>query len=780
MGGRGKRRPKNNGNRSETKNNSGSGGGRRSNSSRRGGNSLFVDGGILSDWQEWNSAVNSRSASRSGNRNRTKEPSTSHKGIPSSAGNAIGYSYPVVEQQDGSSSNLSGLGYSTSNTIDATHPIALFKSHKTPVVAYLDENPTSEPQNQNVTYDYASNFTVNDSLHRGLGFHDELEEIPGGIESSSKQTEEIEQEGPPFESSPSEKEMDADDPLDNDVGEDMDGLDSTESYTKVKNPAFLSVGGIRLYTHDISDEEGDEVDCSESLNDDSSESEQEQEESSVSDDSENTSDSDLDLDDKVAEDYLEGIGGSGCVKDAKWLMEHDLDDSEEDSSSSSGDFDETREKLSGISLQEASMGYGMTTPRPRYKIPSSGRDSWSSGFDDIMFVKDPRTASGKKKHVAQLPQSWPAAQKSKRCRNYPGEKKKLRKEMIAEKRRVRMLQRGVDLEKINMKLEQIVSNKVDIFSFPPMHSKDCSQVKRLAAIYCLRSGAQGSGKKRFVTVMRTQHTSMPSANDRVRIEKLVGANYGDEDSDVIERKLISAERRIKNNPKGSGLSTLELPSRIKQTRKSSNRQSNIISMKQGGRKADYASQPVSFVSCGMIQSKVDADNTTVDPNEKQEAYDEKALVIDSAKVGAFELHTKGFGSKMMAKMGYIEGAGLGKDGQGMAAPIQAIQRPKSLGLGVQFSNTDVEQPAKAERQSARNTAGPPSARKSGERAQEKRPQPQGQGLGDFERHTKGFGSKMMARMGFTEGSGLGKDSQGMVNPLVAVRRPKARGLGAKG
>ncbi|CAN1764650.1 Tuftelin-interacting protein 11 [Linum perenne] len=171
----------------------------------------------------------------------------------------------------------------------------------------------------------------------------------------------------------------------------------------------------------------------------------------------------------------------------------------------------------------------------------------------------------------------------------------------------------------------------------------------------------------------------------------------------------------------------------------------------------------------MIQSKVDADNTTVDPNEKQEAYDEKALVIDSAKVGAFELHTKGFGSKMMAKMGYIEGAGLGKDGQGMAAPIQAIQRPKSLGLGVQFSNTDVEQPAKAERQSARNTAGPPSARKSG-----------GQGLGDFERHTKGFGSKMMARMGFTEGSGLGKDSQGMVNPLVAVRRPKARGLGAKG
>ncbi|KAJ6743042.1 G-PATCH DOMAIN CONTAINING PROTEIN [Salix viminalis] len=54
--------------------------------------------------------------------------------------------------------------------------------------------------------------------------------------------------------------------------------------------------------------------------------------------------------------------------------------------------------------------------------------------------------------------------------------------------------------------------------------------------------------------------------------------------------------------------------------------------------------------------------------------------------GAFEVHTKGFGSKMMGKMGFIQGGGLGKDGQGMAQPIEVIQRPKSLGLGVDFSN----------------------------------------------------------------------------------------------
>jgi G patch domain-containing protein 2 len=54
------------------------------------------------------------------------------------------------------------------------------------------------------------------------------------------------------------------------------------------------------------------------------------------------------------------------------------------------------------------------------------------------------------------------------------------------------------------------------------------------------------------------------------------------------------------------------------------------------------------------------------------------------------------------------------------------------------------------------------------------------GIGSFEKHTKGFGSKMMAKMGFVEGSGLGRESQGITAPLGAVRLPKSRGLGAKG
>ncbi|CAL1414871.1 unnamed protein product [Linum trigynum] len=738
MGGRGRRRPSNGG-RSDPRNNKSGGGssGRRSNSSSRTRNSLFVDGGALDDWQERTPGSNSRSGSRPRNHKRNKEPSISNSGIPQSPGNAFGFSYPTVEQQE---------GHNTGNTFDATHPIVLFNSNKTQIVAYLDETPSSEPQTENASYDYGSSFSFTDGLHRGLGFHDESEETPGGVGSSSKETVGKEQEGSPFDSSPSDLEMNA----------NTDTEDPVESHSKGENPAFLSVAGMRLYTQDISDEEGDEeADAFQSCDDESSESEQEQSELSESDDSEeNSSDSDLDIDDEVAQDYLEGIGGSRSVVDTKWLVENDLDDSEEDdSSSSSGGFNATVEKLGGIALQEASMGYGKMTPQSRKKIPTSGRGSWSSGLDDIMFVKDPRTRSVKKKHVTQLPQSWPATQKSKRFRNYPGEKKKHRKEMIAVKRRDRMLNRGVDLEQINTKLEQIVLNQVDIFSFPPMHSKDCSQVKRLASIYRLRSGSQGSGKKSFVTVMRTQYTSMPLANDRVRLEKLIGAGNEDEDFAVIEGKSAAgADRRIFKNKTTPDLQG----SRTKSSRKST---------KKAGTNGAYASQPVSFISSGVIQTEEEnaSNNTT--------AMDETVVAVtSSAKVGAFEVHTKGFGLKMLAKMGYIEGEGLGKDRQGMAAPIEVIQRPKSLGLGVQFSDNDVNPTSKPER---------PSGARRPATHEKRRPKPQ-KSLGDFEKHTKGFGSKIMARMGFVEGSGLGRDSQGMVNPLVAVRRPRARGLGAEG
>ncbi|CAL4997976.1 unnamed protein product [Urochloa decumbens] len=569
------------------------------------------------------------------------------------------------------------------------------------------------------------------------------------------------------------------------------------------NPGFLSIGGVRIYTEDISSPESegmcgsDEDSESESgfgerLENEDGESDEdgnEDEEGDSETDGESSgSESDEDLsigdsssvDDEVVADYMEGIGGSEELLSSKWIAGMNLGDADpaeqmdtdddEDDEDEDGFLKKGKSQLEGYALMTASEQYGMKRPNSAERRKGKGmvcdRDLPSMrvmGLEDMFMVKDVRMANRSRKgsktgsSSSQLSRSWPnEGRKSKKYHSVPGEKKKHRKELIAKKRQQRMLSRGVDLGQINTKLRKMVVDQIDMLCFQPMHTRDCSQVQRLACIYQLKSGCQGSGKKRFVTVTLTRQSSLPSADGQVRLEKLLGTEP--EDFSV----------NWENSKGPAGRKGLSAPGKLAKHRESSGKKSSTK------RQVSFAERPVSFVSCGTMAESI-TETIAVDSSGGGDTSCGKAAESNSTQLGTFEVHTKGFGSKMMAKMGFIEGNGLGKDGQGIVQPIQAIHRPKSLGLGVEFDSEAEAIKARTEPMKARSE---PSKMRPEPRRNMRAPETSG--VGSFERHTKGFGSKMMAKMGFVPGSGLGRDGQGIATPLTAVRRPKSRGLGAKG
>ena len=100
------------------------------------------------------------------------------------------------------------------------------------------------------------------------------------------------------------------------------------------------------------------------------------------------------------------------------------------------------------------------------------------------------------------------------------------------------------------------------------------------------------------------------------------------------------------------------------------------------------------------QSDVDDQDDDDDANVAMEVESEfvplELEIRSGSKLGEWERHTRGIGSRLMAKMGYVHGTGLGQKGQGKVEPVAAFVYPqgKSLDWCMERKSDSVEKKAK--------------------------------------------------------------------------------------
>ncbi|KAF9550646.1 hypothetical protein EC957_011961 [Mortierella hygrophila] len=183
------------------------------------------------------------------------------------------------------------------------------------------------------------------------------------------------------------------------------------------------------------------------------------------------------------------------------------------------------------------------------------------------------------------------------------------------------------LTSINDHIKEFVNNRSKVsLELPPLAKALRRRVHLLCEQYNLRSQSVGSGKNRFPVLLRTEKTKMPQVP--IDLRKFMNAGFG-------PRVQAEFDNRWDRKKGGGG--------------------NHRRDGKRGGGHGN--------------------DNNK-DPKDS-------ARAVTGSVVGgtASEISKENVGHRMLAKMGWSPGVGLGASGDGITKPIEAVVRAKRRGLG---------------------------------------------------------------------------------------------------
>jgi len=323
--------------------------------------------------------------------------------------------------------------------------------------------------------------------------------------------------------------------------------------------------------------------------------------------------------------------------------------------------------------------------------------------------------------------------KQKRAVLLPGEKRLLKKRHMAETRAARSAARfGFTPQDAREALERMIRSGIPEWSPPGACGvREAKTIAALARCYpglTFESDAnRASGRKRRVRVVvrnaGNTHRDDQKSSVRTPTRAVLGGDPPPSSTSPAAAAAAAAAARAAAiaAPVPTRREYLEDPDRLARVAaatwtprgrgRGGDRRERIDPGKRGeGRRVPPASErgrrrdrsdrdtavgrnaAASFVSAGMR----DAEDANGDANGHAGEFESAAAsaaaarraraVADSASLddfGEFERHTTGFGSRMLAGMGFVPGGGLGRDGRGAATPLEAKERPARRGLGAE-------------------------------------------------------------------------------------------------